>query len=281
MPVSITIITNEFNNRIEDSRYFLAHLVKYWNQLGIKVHVTDGCNYIPADIAFLHVDTSVVADEYLELAKRYPVALNDKVRSILKSSISNYLLKRDDPYTGPVIVKTDANYGGANEFNIAAKTQGTGWIDPEVERPWRKREIMNSLKYPIFKSLSEVPNGVWKNSKLVVEKFLPQRLENGEYRCCTYVFFRDQECAFWMTSTKPVLKSIVATDAGVIDEIPQSIRRIRNASGFDYGKFDFTEVDGETIVYDMNKTPALGSRLVSMISDRKLNDFANELLSLA
>jgi hypothetical protein len=279
MPESITIITNEFNRKIEGTRYFLAHLAKLWEQQGVKVHVSEGCNYIPADIAFIHVDTSVVADEYLELGKRYPVALNGTVKSILKSRISKYLLKRGDPYTGPVIVKTDANYGGANEFVNAVKSGHSGFIDPEVERPWRKREVMDSLNYPVFKSLSEVPSGVWKNNKLVVEKFLPEQLENGDYRLCTYVFLGEQECALWMTSPEPVLKSAVATDAGMIDEIPQSIREIRKASGFNYGKFDYTEVDGEVIVFDMNKTPALGSNLVSLISSQTMNDLANEIFS--
>jgi hypothetical protein len=279
MPESITIITNEFNSKIEGTRYFLAHLAKLWEQQGVKVHVSEGCNYIPADIAFIHVDTSVVADEYLELGKRYPVALNGTVKSILKSSISKYLLKRGDPYTGPVIVKTDANYGGANEFVNAVKSGHSGFIDPEVERPWRKREVMDSLNYPVFKSLSEVPSGVWKNNKLVVEKFLPEQLENGNYRLCTYVFLGEQECALWMTSPEPVLKSAVATDAGMIDEIPQSIREIRKASGFNYGKFDYTEVDGEIIVFDMNKTPALGSNLVSLIPSQTMNDLANEIFS--
>ena len=279
MPGSIAIITNEFNSRIEGSRYFLAHMVKYWKQQGIEVHATAGCNYIPADLAFLHVDTSVVADEYLELGRRYPVTLNGGVKSILKTSISKYLLKRDDHYSGPVIVKTDANYGGANEFFIAAKSGRSGWIDPEVERPWRKREIMDSTKYPVFQSLAEVPTGVWKNNKLIVEKFLPERLENGDYRCCTYVFFGEQEYAFWATSPKPVVKSSVATELGMIDEIPQSIREIRKASEFDYGKFDYTEVDGEVIVYDMNKTPALGEKYVAMIPDLNLKAFADEILS--
>jgi hypothetical protein len=279
MPKSITIITNEFNSKIEGTRYFLAQLIKLWDQQGLKVHVSGGCNYIPADIAFLHVDTSVVADEYLELGQRYPVALNGNVKSILKSNISKYLLNQDDSYTGRVIVKTDANYGGANEFVNATRSGRLGWIDPEIERPWRKREVMDSVNYPIFNSLSEVPNGVWKNNKLVVEKFLPERLDNGNYRCCTYVFFGNQESAFWMSSPKPVVKSTVATDGGLIEEIPQSIREIRKSSGFDYGKFDYTEVDGEVIVYDMNKTPALGRISFDMISNQKLKILANEIMS--
>lgn len=277
MPQSIAIITNEFNHKIDDSRYFLALLVKLWKQQGIKIDVTAGCNYIPAGLALLHVDTTVVPDEYLALGQRYPVALNGRVKDILKTSISKYLLKRDDPYPGPVIVKTNANFGGFNEFINATRSGQSTWYDPDLERPWRKREIMDSLNYPIFDKLADVPSGVWKNDKLIVEKFLPERLANGDYRCCIYIFFGEQEFAAWFSSPRPVIKSVVATDMGVLDEIPQAIREIRKASGFNYGKFDFTEVNGEIFVYDMNKTPAFGSEIRNLISTQKLNDFANEI----
>ena len=277
MPNSIAIITNEFNNRIEGSRYFLGELVKIWKQQGIEIHISNGCNYIPADLAFMHVDTTVVPDEYLELGKRYPIALNGNVKDILKTSISQYLLKRDDHYQGPVIVKTNANYGGVNESKNAYVSGKSAWYDPGIERPWRKRETMDSLNYPIFDRLSEVPSGVWKNDKLVVEKFLPERLDNGDYRCRIYYFFGDQEFSAWLTSPKPVIKSSVATDMGVIDAIPQSLRDIRIASGFNYGKLDYTEVNGEVFVYDMNKTPVLGSGKGNLITSRLLNDFANEI----
>ena len=277
MPDSIAIITNEFNSRIDDSRYFLSQLVKIWRQQGLEVRISAGCNYAPADLAFMHVDTTVVPDEYLELGKRYPVALNGNVKDILKTSISQYLLNRDDPYQGPVIVKTNANYGGVNEFNNALTSDPSAWYGPDVERPWRKREVMDSLNYPVFDRLSEVPPGVWKNDKLVVEKFLPERLDNGDYRCRTYIFFGDQEFAAWLTAPRPIIKSIVATGMGVLNEVPQSLRDIRIASGFNYGKFDYAEVNGEVFVYDMNKTPAFGTEMRSLISDRKLNDFANEI----
>jgi hypothetical protein len=225
----------------------------------------------------MHVDTTVVPDEYLELGKRYTVAINGNVKDILKTSISQYLLDRGDPYEGPVIVKTNANYGGVNEFKNALRSDQSKWFDPEVERPWRKREVMDSLNYPVFDRISEVPPGVWKNDKLIVEKFLPERLDNGDYRCRTYTFFGEQEFAAWFTAPRPIIKSNVATGMGVLDEVPQSLRDIRIASGFIYGKFDYTEINGEVFVYDMNKTPAFGTEMRSLISNRKLNDFANEI----
>lgn len=277
MAQSIAIISNEFNCKIEDSRYFLARLLKFWKQQGIKIHITAGPNYKPADVALLHVDTTVVADEYFDLSSRYPVVLNESVKDILKTTISRYLLKRNDSYQGPVIVKTNENYGGVNEFINAVKTGQSAWYDPEVERPWRKRVIMDSLKYPVFENLSTVPPGVWKNDKLIVEKFLPERLDNGDYRCRTYYFFGEQEFGAWMTSPKPVIKSSVANAVGLLDEIPQALRDIRNASGFNYGKFDYTEIDGEVYVYDMNKTPASSPRLIELFSNGKWEDFANEI----
>jgi len=227
----------------------------------------------------LHVDTTVVADEFFDLASRYPVTLNDKVKDILKTSISKHLLKRDDPYQGAVIVKTNANYGGVNEFNNATASGRSTWYDPALERPWRKREIMDSLNYPIFDNLSAVPPGVWKNDKLVVEKFLPERLENGDYRCNTCYFFGEQAFAAWMSAPRPVIKSSVATALGLVDAVPPSISAIRKASGLNYGKIDYTEVNGEVYVYDINKTPALGEKILSLLPSRTLSDFANEIHS--
>jgi len=55
------------------------------------------------------------------------------------------------------------------------------------------------------------------------------------------------------------------------------LRDIRNASDFNYGKFDYTEVDGEVYVYDMNKTPASSHKLIELFSNGKREDFANEI----
>lgn len=277
MTGSIAIITNEYTSRIAGSRYFVSKLAERWRKQDIEIHVTAGCHHVPADLAFLHVDISVVPDEYLALGRRYAAAINHGARDILKTRISRHLLSRNDPYNGPVIVKTDANYGGVNEFNIAADTGQATCYDPDIERPWRKREIMDSLNYPIFASLREVPPGVWKNDRLVVEKFLPERLGNGDYRSYTYYFFGRRDFAAWLRSPRPVIKSSVATSFGLLDQIPQAVRDYRNASGFDFGKIDYCEVNGEVIVFDLNKTPALSDQIRSLLSNRVLDEFADEI----
>jgi hypothetical protein len=277
MTSSITVITNEFKDKLEGTRYFIARLAEIWQSQGIDVRTTAGCRFIPADLAIMHVDTSVVEDRFLELGARYPRALNGKVKDILKTTTSPYLLQRGDRYAGPVIVKTNANYGGLNEF-LMENALSNSVIPPwSIDRPWRKREMLDSLSYPIFDRLADVPSGAWKNHRLVVEKFLPERLDNGDYKCRVYLFFGEQESVSWYSAPRPVIKSSVATDMGLLDQVPPVLTELRRTSGFDFGKFDYTEVDGEVHVYDMNKTPAFGHEMLELITEKTLQDFAEEI----
>ena len=277
MPKTIAIITNEFCDEILGSRYYLAKLMEVWQQQGIQVQVTAGPHYIPADIAFVHVDTTVVDTEYLDLASRYPVAINGGVKDISKSVISKNLLKRGDSYAGKVIVKTDANYGGVIEHGISLYAGKSISESRDLERPWRKRETLDSYNYPIFNSIQYVPNGVWKNKKLIVEKFLPERTENGDYLHRCYLFFGEQESSTWFAAPVPVVKGSTSTSRGVSDQVPEVLREARNAAGFDYGRFDYTQVDGEVHLFDMNKTPALGDMSQTLVSDQMTRRFADEI----
>ena len=73
---------------------------------------------IPADAAILHVDLSLVPDEYREFVESYPVAINGNILDIRKSSTSRNRVLRGDAYDGPVIVKTDLNSAGLPEIKL-------------------------------------------------------------------------------------------------------------------------------------------------------------------
>ena len=77
---------------------------------------------MPADLVLLHVNLSVVPDEYLELASRYPIVVNGKAKDIRKSTYSTLRVTRDDPYAGPVIVKSNLNYAGVPEAIQGVRT---------------------------------------------------------------------------------------------------------------------------------------------------------------
>lgn len=274
---SIAVITHEYDSEIRDGPYFLSYLIRAWEQQGIEVHVISDGRFVPADIAILHVDTTVVGEAHMELAARYPVAVNSAVKDISRSTFSSNLLGRDDDYEGQVIVKTEANYGGVPEQQIEWSKGNSAPLHEGVQRPWGKVEYLESASYPILDHLREVPRGVWRNSRLVVEKFLPERLDSGEYRLRTCLFFGEQEFGMWFVSPDPVVKFSNASAMGVLDSLPESFREIRRKNGFMLGRFDFTMVDGEPVLFDMNKTPVTGNHGQAYMPEDSLWALANEI----
>jgi len=81
----------------------------------------------------------------------------------------------------------------------------------------------------------------------------------------------------WFAASTPVVKGSTSTSRGRLEQIPEYLRELRKADGFDYGRFDYTEVDGEVHLFDMNKTSALGDLSRSLISEETLLAFANAI----
>jgi hypothetical protein len=115
-PRTIGILFHEKNRKRHLSGYAITFLAEFWSQDGHRVHYLFGTRkFVPADLLLVHVDLSVVPDEYLEFAGRYPIALNSGVKDIRKSQISTNLVKQGDAYSGKVIVKTNLNFEGSPE----------------------------------------------------------------------------------------------------------------------------------------------------------------------
>ena len=119
----IAILTHSHDYFADRDCYALGLMANQWRQEGNKVTVLAGPDrHVDADAAILHVDLTVVPEEYLEAMRGYPVAINRKVVDISKRKISSNLVTRGDGYDGPVIIKTDLNCGGAAEGELAQKT---------------------------------------------------------------------------------------------------------------------------------------------------------------
>lgn len=101
----------------------------------------------------------------------------------------------------------------------------------------------------------DVPWAIWWNKNLVVEKFLPER-DGKHYALRQWVFLGNHEISQRVISTDPIVKAsnVLKREKGI--PIPDSMRRLRAAMGFDYGKFDFVMMDDEAILLDANRTPS-------------------------
>ncbi len=109
----IAILFHANERSVDLRKYVIANLADIWRKSGLQVVMLFGTKkYVPADLAIVHVNLSVVPEDYLAFARRYPAVVNGHVRDIRKSAISQNLLLPDSPYEGPVIVKTDLKLCG-------------------------------------------------------------------------------------------------------------------------------------------------------------------------
>jgi hypothetical protein len=253
----VLLLVHRFDD-FERYPYVVREMAEVWKEQGLGVHVarTPAEAARAADVAFLHVDLTVTPANYLAAAGRHPNVINGKVVDISKRAISRHLVRRGDGYDGPVIVKTDRNSGGVRERRLADRRRRPArYVQRLRDRlPWPFRSHLDTGGYPVFESAAAVPRAVWFNPALLVERFLPER-RDGLFCLRTWVFFADRETNSVSYAREPVIKSANVIRRDVEPHVPDELRQIRRALGFDFGKFDYGIVDGAVVLYDVNRTP--------------------------
>jgi hypothetical protein len=93
---------------------------------------------------------TAVGVDYRRIIDHYPMVINGSVTDISKTVFSDLLVTRDSGYPGPVIVKTNANYGGMREREHKFLS-GDHTSNIDIQRPWRRVAWLDT--YPVFDSL--------------------------------------------------------------------------------------------------------------------------------
>ncbi|MCW5714454.1 MAG: hypothetical protein KIT43_08095 [Bauldia sp.] len=248
-------------------RYLIADFIEAWRAEGHSVvHVAGTADLPDADIAILHVDLSVVPRRYADAVARYPLVLNGRIADIRKRRVSQALAPRG--YGGPVMVKTDRNYGGR----------------PEIARlsPWRAKVARAAMRvagrrlvegeYPVFPTRAAVPFRLRWHPGLVIECFLPER-EGEAVFVRQAMFLGDRDVSWRLRGDGPVVRSDGSRGNEEVPT-PAAVRDFRRSVGLDYGKIDYLEVQGEAVVIDVAKTvggsgsaPETVKRLAGGLSD--------------
>ena len=258
----IAILHSATRREFKDTK--LINLLRiHWSNWGaevIDIYGTD--SFIPADLVLVHVDLSIVPKQYHEFALRYPVHINADVLDIRKSSICDHLLSENDDYDGPVIVKTDLNFAGIPERNEKRLNRNKFQRFPPIDlfflkleglkrRLSRYPEITTKDLYQIFESLQDVPKKYF-DDKTVVQKYLPEK-SGDNFILREYYFLGDREYLNVEKSEDPSF-----TTGEQIEFIPgvppAEIRAIRKKLNLRYGKIDYAIHEGETVIFDVNKT---------------------------
>jgi hypothetical protein len=252
---SIVILEHRFQASLR--RRYLAHsLAVFWRERGHRVVVHAGRENLPAaDLALLHVDLTVVPEPYRQLLDSYPRVLNAAVLDVSKRRISRQLVTGpDDAWHGPVVVKTDANYGGLPEQSLR-RSAGEAGVRTAIP------DAIALEDYPVFPDAHAVPSRVWSMPELVVERFLPERDSRGFYMR-HWTFLGDRERSNRYRAAVPIMKSSDIIDGEPVP-VPDEIRAWRDRLGFDFGKFDYVVHDGRCVLLDVNRTPGSPDALIA------------------
>lgn len=255
----IAILFHQNDRHRDVSCYAVTHLSEFWREDGHDVILLFGAGrFVRADLIIVHVNLSVVPDEYLDFARRYPIVLNGAVRDIRKRTISQNLVTRDDEWTGPVIVKSDLNYAGYPE-----RTLGRSWLARRFRPVRRARRLLSRLRglplvfedpsdYRLYNSPREVPERFYSDERIVVERFLPE-IEDGHYHTRIYQFLGDRGICERIIARSPVVNDASSVRVETIAPDPEIIEW-RHRLQFDYGKLDYVINNGRVVLLDANKT---------------------------
>jgi hypothetical protein len=235
-------------------RYVITLLAEVWREDGHEVLLISGpSRYVPADIAIVHVDLSVVPEPYFDLARRYPIAVNGQVRDIRKSTFSEQVVRAGDPWDGRVIVKSDLNFAGVPERRLAAARErgivarARRWVARTLHPPFD-----DSSDYAIYDSPRRVPRRYLRSRDFIVEKFLPEM--DGDSYCLRSVYFLgDRIACVRIKSRSPIVKGETCAAIERVEPHPEMLA-VRARMRLDYGKLDYVVVDGKPILLDVNKT---------------------------
>ncbi|MBI5949470.1 MAG: hypothetical protein HY875_15125 [Chloroflexi bacterium] len=254
MRAKVVVITAPGHPTLLQSGYLVRHVAEYWRERGVDFELTTNPTATPGgDIAWLHLDVTKVGDAYRRAAARFPVVINGGVPDIAKRRTASHLVTRDDNWPGPVIVKTDLNYGGrADDWGYRWLPMRHPWFHAVRNRlPARVTGRVDPRGYPIHETKAAVPGWVWRDRRFVVQRFLAER-EGERYAIRRSFFLGDREFAYRAHGPEPIVTGDDHAEWERLAQLPQGLLDFRAELGLDYGKIDYAEVDGELVIYDVN-----------------------------
>ena len=234
-----------------DDIYLVKILARFWKDWGHEVSF--GPTKSPlSNVGFMHLDSTRIEPE--QVPAMDGAMINRHVLDISKSIYSTERVYPDSDWDGPVIIKSNLNFYGTPEWYSTKRTYRKKLQRYLANRCWQIARMLPSNNYPILPSISKVPGWVWKKQDLIVERFLPD-MEDGLYSIRGWIFLGDRGYCYRFFSPYPVVKAKDMVRREILEHTPPALVGFREKYQFDYGKFDFVEVDGKAILIDMNKTP--------------------------
>lgn len=268
---NIHIITDKITG-FKRSSYLLNHLAFEWMRNGYSITLSGPENLPNADLGILHVDMTVVSQDFIDACSAYPIVLNGRFIDNSKRLISKHLLSPDCDYSGAVIIKTNANYGGLHELR-AKYPEGCPRelvaIHPnDPATRWSLVQHIPTESYVVLESIEEVNQDIWTNPYLVVEKFTPEIDADGLYCMRACLFFGDEEVGLLVKSGSQIIKGRDVIERQFISGIaPSEVQQFKKNHHMEFGRIDYVIHQGEVVILDANKTASLSQTTTNELAN--------------
>lgn len=235
--------------------YSITQLLPYLEQAGLKVRLLDRpARQDRAPAALLHIDLTVVPPPYRDIGQRYERSINGRALSIHRYLYSTLRLEAGDSHRGPVIVKTVLNSRGRPEQRWWQHRNGLTRSAHAIRKlfdPGYKERLCPP--YRVYHTIGEVPQDVWRNDRLMVEKFAFETLDLPIVKH-RYMFLLGAEI-----NMRQVYDDVLCAGSKILSNevggaVPPEVLAVRQRLNLDFGAIDYFIVDGKGVVVDANKT---------------------------
>lgn len=251
----------EYPHCVNKKLWSIRNLQNVWSAAGADVVQYSDLS-LPApevDVWFCHLDSTMVSQDFAQFIDDQPNIINGRLKDIRKTSFSEQLIDSvDSPYDGAVIAKSVYNYGGLVDIQLVNRQHGWARFLPKKMR--RKflglpSDLKANPNYTVYDSVKSVPPDFFSSEHNVVEKFLPERVEEHYALRMTFKLGQSHK-SYRIISTEQIVKN---KNVVTIEEIETDPRVIQWADehNVDYGKIDHTLWDGEPVIFDINRTPGI------------------------
>lgn len=225
-------------------------------RLGVEVVNLYGTEeFVPADLLFVHYDRSVVPAHVSSFARKYQRRINADAIDIRKHTYADGLLTRDSAYDGRVIVKSTLNYGGQPETNSRSLLTRIRQRATRLAGLDSAPLIHSKQDYKIFEHLSDVPAPYFSQHH-IVQQLQPER-DGDKNILREYIFLGNNHYENVERSSDVIITEDENVSCRPFNPHPRLLE-MRRKLNLDYGKIDYTMIDGTPFIFDANKTLGLG-----------------------
>ena len=248
----IDILTDSPRAYRASNRFLMGRMLKTtrlkWRAIGPQDKPSS------SQMLFVHVNLTDVPADWLSATDQYATTRNANAVSIDRRLYSTARVLADDPYDGPVIIKTRLNHRGLPELRHSFRGSLTGRLKRLGYRTiWKSEWNKMCPDYALAESIAAVPSEIWADDAFIVERFIPGNAKPPIVKF-RWEFFDELSLVTRTVFDHPLCKPESFLEVTQLDDAPEDLKALRKRLHLEYGAIDYFMTDDGPVPIDCNKT---------------------------